>query len=160
MKKITLPLIILLLALSACGSAPDQTSSSSLSSPSPISENPVPSPLPTEANLYATQPADASLTRGSVFLEAKELRILESFPLQFILHLTGSLPTPCNQLRVAVGLPDSENKVRVDVYSISDPDKICTQVIKPFEVNIPLGSFPTGKYSLWVNGEMIAEFQS
>ena len=38
--------------------------------------------------------------------------------------------------------------------------EICMQVIEPFDVNIPLGSFPAGKYTLWVNGEIVAEFQS
>lgn len=111
-------------------------------------------------NDYAPQQSDESLTRGDVFLDFKEVITQESSPLQFTLHLTGSLPTPCNQLRVAVNPPDTENKVLVEVYSVSNPDRICTQVIAPFDVNIPLGSFPTGKYTLWVNLEMVAEFQS
>ncbi|MBK8821175.1 MAG: hypothetical protein IPN58_00840 [Anaerolineales bacterium] len=63
-------------------------------------------------------------------------------------------------VQVDVSPPDAENKILVDVYSHSSPDQICTQVIAPFDVNIPLGSFPAGKYLLWVNGEMLAEFQS
>ena len=93
-------------------------------------------------------------------LESTNLLTLESFPLQFTLELNGSLPTPCHLLRVAVSEPDSENKILLDVYSLTNPDLICTQVIKPFEVNIPLGSFPTGHYTLWVNDNQIAEFDS
>jgi hypothetical protein len=34
------------------------------------------------------------------------------------------------------------------------------QALAPFEVNYSLGSFPAGKYSLWINGEMTAEFEA
>ncbi|MDO8754446.1 MAG: hypothetical protein Q7J80_11170, partial [Anaerolineales bacterium] len=85
---------------------------------------------------------------------------LESYPLQFVLALKGSLPTPCHQLRVAVNPPDAGDNVVVAVYSVSIPDEMCVQVLEPFEVNIPLGSFPAGRYTLWVNGEMLTEFQS
>jgi hypothetical protein len=37
---------------------------------------------------------------------------------------------------------------------------ICTQVVKPFEENVPLGSFPAGHYMLWVNEEMVTEFDA
>ncbi len=148
MKKTTTLLLILVFTLTACAPKADE----------PVSFTPFPSPV--EQNGYMPQPSDSSMIRGNAFLDAKELLTLESFPLQFLLRLTGSLPTPCNQLRVAVSLPDAENKVLVDVYSVSKPDEICMQVIEPFDVNIPLGSFPAGKYTLWVNGEKVAEFQS
>lgn len=160
MKKTATLLLVLLFALTACAPATDESTSSEPSSPNPTSENPISSPMPVEPNPYAPQPSDASLTRGNAFLDSTDLLTLESFPLQFTLHLVGSLPTPCNQLRVTVTTPDSENKIYVDVYSVSNPDEICMQVIKPFEANIPLGSFPEGAYTLWVNGEMVAEFQS
>jgi hypothetical protein len=152
MKKIITLMLVLIFALTAC--APDADE--------PVSSEPVyiNTSIPTEQNLYLPQTADQSLTRSPAFVDFKEILTLESFPPQFTLHLTGSLPTPCNQLRVAVSAPDSENKVLVDVYSVSDPDKMCMQVIEPFDINIPLGSFPEGKYTLWVNGEMVAEFQA
>ncbi len=160
MKKSITLFAILVFALTACMPNADVPVSSIPSASIPADESPASSPITVEPNEFAPQPSDASLTRGEAFLDSKEILSLESFPLQFMLHFTGSLPTPCNQLRVDVNAPDSENKVQVDVYSVSDPDKICTQVIVPFDVNIPLGSFPTGKYFLWVNGEMVAEFQS
>ena len=109
---------------------------------------------------YAPQPGDGLLQRGSAYIDGSEVLTLESFPLQFMLHIMGNLPTPCNALRVSVNPPDSENRIFVDVYSVSDPNKICTQVLQPFEVNIPLGSFPEGLYKLFINGEQIAEFQA
>ena len=105
-------------------------------------------------------PADSDLVRGNVFLDSTDLLTLESFPPQFTLVLKGSLPTPCNKLRVAVSPPDPKNKIVVDVYSVTDPNEICAQVVEPFEESFPLGSFPSGHYTLWVNGEQIAEFES
>ncbi len=148
MKKF-LPTLMTILILSACAPA----------AADPIL--PIETPAPQAAEpLYLPRPEDSKLTRGEVLLESTNLLTLESFPLQFTLNLNGSLPTPCHLLRVAVSEPDSENKILLDVYSLTNPDLICTQIIKPFEVNIPLGSFPTGHYTLWVNGNQIAEFDS
>ncbi len=164
MKKTITLLLVLAIAMTACTSNTNKPVSTNLSYPNasyPNASYPNNSISdPTEQNSYLPKPEDERLARGAAFVEIKEILTLESFPLQFMLHLTGGLPTPCNQLRAAVSPPDADNKIMVDVYSVSDPEKICIQVIEPFDVNIPLGSFPEGKYTLWVNGEMVAEFQS
>ncbi len=152
MKKTIAQLLLLIFALTACTPSADEP----ISSDSTVPNN----SIPDEQNSHLPQPEDKNLTRGAAFIDTKEILTLESFPLQFMLHLTGSLPTPCNQLRVAVSPPDADKKILIDVYSVSDPDKICTQVIEPFDASIPLGSFPEGKYTIWVNGEMVAEIQS
>jgi hypothetical protein len=46
----------------------------------------------------------------------------------------------------------------VDVYSLTDSSTICVQVLEPFNVNIPLGDFPAGHYTVLVNGDMAGEF--
>lgn len=151
MKQILCTIPLLILALSACATAaqPPRNESSHTETPStPQKSNFIPSPV------------DSKLIRGNVYLDSIELLTLESFPLQFTLALQGSLPTPCHQLRVSVSPPDTDHKVIVDVYSISNPDEMCAQALEPFEVNFPLGSFPAGGYTLWVNGEMVTEFQS
>jgi hypothetical protein len=102
-------------------------------------------------------PGDSQMVRGNIFLEGKDLLILESFPPQFVLHLTGALPTPCHQLRAEVSGPDDQNEIKVEVFSITDPGKMCIQVLHPFEKDIPLGSFTSGKYPVLVNGEKVGE---
>ncbi len=111
-------------------------------------------------NDYAPHPDDSGLTRGQAFLDSSDLLTMESYPLQFSLALKGNLPTPCHKLRVAINPPDADNKVIVDVYSVADPTAVCIQVLEPFEVSIPLGSYPSGHYALSVNGKQIAEFDS
>ena len=118
-------------------------------------EQGAPKPINSE---YLPQREDGNLTRGAVFIDHSELSLMESDPIQVRLTLQGSLPTPCNQLRVIARPPDEQNQIQVEVYSLIDPDKACVQVLEPFEANIGLGSFPTGYYSVWVNGEMVAEF--
>ena len=147
MKKTPLILALIFFAFTACSPSPDE----------PVSSN---EPPTSQTSDHIPSPGDSNLTRGLVYLDSVDLITMESFPLQFMLVLKGSLPTPCNELRVAVSLPDLQNKITVDVYSVVDPITICVQVLEPFEENVPLGSFPTGHYTLWVNGEQITEFDS
>jgi len=118
-------------------------------------EQGAPKPINSE---YLPQRDDGNLTQSNAFIDHSELALMESDPIQVMLTLQGSLPTPCNQLRVIARPPDEQNQIQVEVYSVIDPDKVCVQVLEPFEANIGLGSFPTGHYSVWVNGEMVAEF--
>jgi hypothetical protein len=109
-------------------------------------------------NPFAPLPGDEKLTRGNVYLNDPGLMIRESSPPQISLSIDGDLPTPCNKLRVKTNAPDQDNKIMVDVYSLIDPDKVCIQVLQPFQENIDLGKFATGHYSVWVNGKMAGEF--
>jgi hypothetical protein len=147
MKQTTIIALLLAVVLGGCAPSPD---------------SPVTSETPSQPGQsdYLPSPADGSLTRSGVYLGSVDLLTLESFPLQFMLILKGNLPTPCHQLRIAVNPPDTTDKIVVDVYSVANPDDICAQVLESFEVNYPLGSFPAGRYSLWVNGEMAVEFDS
>lgn len=147
MKPVQLFALLIAIFISACGASPD----------SPVSSD---SPSSPGQNDFLPNPADGSLLHGEVFLDSVDLLTLESYPPQFTLVLKGELPTPCHKLRIAVNPPDTTNKVVVDVYSVANPDEICAQVLEPFEVNFPLGSFPQGTYSLWVNGNQVANFDA
>jgi len=74
-----------------------------------------------------------------------------------MLNVAGALPTPCHELRVEISDPDEQNRIYIEVYSVSEPDKICVQVLEPFDESIPLEGFPSGEYSVWVNGEEVGE---
>jgi inhibitor of cysteine peptidase len=109
---------------------------------------------------YLPQAGDSNFSRGNVFIDSIDMLIMESYPIQVGLVLKGSLPTPCNQLRVVVNPPDEQNRIQIEAYSVIDPAQMCVQVLEPLDANIMLGSFPTGHYSVWVNGEMAGEFDS
>jgi hypothetical protein len=98
------------------------------------------------------------LIRGPVYLGETQIYILESYPMQVKLEVTGNLPTPCHHLRATVSKPDNQNRIHVEIYSLTDPDVICIQVLEPFEERLSLGSFTDGSYTVWINGEQVEEF--
>lgn len=104
---------------------------------------------------YSPVAGDATLDQGNVFINASEIVQLESFPVQVKLVLSGDLPTPCNHLRVVVSPPDANNEIQVAVYSVIDPETMCTQVLAPFDATIPIGNFISGSYRVIVNGEAV-----
>lgn len=119
-------------------------------------ETPVTNPgsdgTPTSAEDWRPQPGDEKLQRGQVFIEESGILTLESFPPQFVLHLSGSQGDPCRRLRAVISAPDAQNRIQVEVYSVYDPAELCAQVIKAFDLNLPLGSLPQGEYTVLVNG--------
>lgn len=168
MRSLSLiPFFLLLSILVACAPAHPSISSprevpsdgpvsSEIPSPHPIISTPLPTfSLPTMIPMpYMPRNEDARLMRGAVFLESADVLVLESYPPQYVLNLQGTLPTPCHELRVQAQPPDAEGNVRIEVYSVTDPQKICIQVLKPFAVQIPLLS-GTGEYTFWVNGKKV-----
>lgn len=163
MKRI-LTLLLSILLLGACSPqtnpADDPSYPNAPSYPNQPSYPNGPTPSDPATQSYLPQPGDDSLAQGKVFLDSKELLIMESYPIQIALILNGSLPTPCNQLRVVISPADEQKRISVEVYSVVDPDVICAQVLESFEANIMLGSFPAGHYTVWLNGELVGEFDS
>jgi hypothetical protein len=117
-------------------------------------------PAAMPANPLAPQPVDGGLERSNAYVDSAQLLTMESMPLQFSLNVKGSLPNPCHNLRATIAAPDAENKIVIDIYSVNDPTAMCTQVIEPFDVNLALGSFAAGHYTVWLNGQKVAEFDA
>jgi len=123
----------------------------------PQQEPPLAVPPPSDHE-YAPVSGDEVLTRGNVYIDASEIILLESYPVQVELVLIGNLPTPCNQLRAITSPADDQNRIQVEVYSLIGQDVICTQVLEPFEAKIPLGSYTEGSFTVLVNGEAVGSF--
>lgn len=164
--KRTLLLIFIVFILAACSPAAQPTDAVTETLPPDTAvtsppEQTEPANEPTQnPNPFAPGPGDANLIRGEVFVQEADLLIRESFPPQISLILKGELPTPCHQLRVEIGTPDANKQIQVAVYSVTNPDLMCTQVIMPFEESLDLGIFPGGHYSVFVNEELVGEFDS
>jgi hypothetical protein len=73
-----------------------------------------------------------------------------------MLHVTGWKGNPCQQIRVVVSEPGDENRIDVEIYNLIEPETVCIQVLESLDINIPLGSFETGEYSVWVNGTQVS----
>jgi hypothetical protein len=111
-------------------------------------------------NPYAPRSGDELLARSSAFMSSADLLTMESFPVQIALLLSGNMPTPCHSLRAIVHEPDEANNIEVEIYSVADPGAICAQVLQSFEARITLGSYPSGHYTVSVNGQRIGDFNS
>jgi hypothetical protein len=160
-QKSVILLILFDLLLTACSNplgepypAPGEANQPSSSPVVPAPGQPYPAPWDPVAG-------DSNLSRGEAAITEKEIQVDPSDPSQYSLFLSGTLPTPCHQLRVTVSKPDEKNQIYVEAYSVVDPSEICIQVLESFEENIPLGSFPGGSqitYTVFVNGQSIGQF--
>ncbi len=167
LRKILFVALIGSLILAACAS-PDQSGEPTQAYPEPGYPSPgevvtapaYPGPDEPSSAPWQPQAGDQQLDRGEAFVQTSEILTLESSPPQFMLHMSGSLPTPCHQLRVEVSKPGAENRIQVEVYSLVQPDQVCIQVLEPFDVNVPLGSYVAGSYTVVINGEEMGEFTS
>jgi hypothetical protein len=157
MKRI-IPIILLVSLAAACNGTVSNNGPLPTNPDDTVSNEPGDTPIPT-TEPFAPQPGDAKFLRGNVFIDSVNLLTLESYPPQFVLNLVGGLPTPCNQLRLLVHSPDEQNRIKVEAYSVLDPGVVCIQVLKDFDVNLSLGTYPQGKYSIWINDQQVKEFE-
>lgn len=132
--------------------------------PYPGGDEPVSSDGPVPGSPYPDPrtpiPGEEDMNRGEVFIDQSDILILESYPPQFVLHIVGSLPTPCHHLRAVVSEPNEQKQIQIEVYSLVDPDEICAQMLEPFDSRIPLGSYEPGKYTVIVNGVSVGEIDA
>lgn len=96
---------------------------------------------------------------GPVYVERTDLLMMESFPVQVVLIVEGQKPTPCHDLRWDVSEPDSDGRIEVELSSSVDPDVMCVQILEAFEARIPIGSFESGSFGVWLNGEHVGDFE-
>ncbi len=158
MSRNLIQMVFVLLVLTACmpvGLAPEEPvmalpDATAKPEPSPTAQVPESPALPKEADWL----------RAPAYVESAELFMQESYPLRVVLKLRGNLPTPCHRLHTEVKPADANNRIDVEVYSLADPDKICIQALAAFELDLDLGSFSAGHYSVWVNGKKIGEFDT
>ena len=113
-------------------------------------------------NEFAPAAGDDKLIKGNAIVVIKDSGIVlqQSAPVQVKLHLKGTLPNPCYHLRVNPSQPDDQKRIQVEVYSVAKPGQVCTDVVQDFDEEIPLGSFPSGHYSVYINGELLGEFDA
>lgn len=127
----------------------------------PIGEGPIinlPGEIPYQD--IEREPGQGKLSPGSAYVSLVDLLVMESYPVQVSLQISGELPTPCNQLTIDIAEPNAENQIHVEVYSLVDPAMTCMAVIEPFATNVslPLDNLADGTYEVWVNGTLVGEF--
>ena len=85
-------------------------------------------------------------------VEAVEVQVLESFPVQVQAIVTGYLPDSCTELG-ATTQTRAGTDVTVTITVTRPAGALCAAVITPVEQVIALdGEFPPGSYTVTVNG--------
>jgi hypothetical protein len=58
-----------------------------------------------------------------------------------------------------VEAPDDQGRIQVEAFSLQDPTIDCIQVLQEMEESLAIGSYSEGVYSVWLNGELVGEFE-
>ena len=102
---------------------------------------------------WTPQAGDQKYTRGEVIIQESGILPSKEDTQVSALYISGTLPTPCHKLRVVVSEPDAQDVIQVEVYTVSDPNEMCIQVLEPFSAEVPLQGYVEGKTTVLVNGE-------
>jgi hypothetical protein len=145
MRKILI--VSLIVVLTACGPVDSPNEPTNSLTPGALAD-------------YTPRPGDAALQLDAATVLSTDIRIMESYPLQFSVLLTGTLPTACHALRVLIHDPDAQDRIRLDVYSVVDPEALCAPIVREFEQSVFLGSYPAGRYTVWIGEEPVGEFDA
>jgi hypothetical protein len=88
-----------------------------------------------------------------VYVDGTDILYMESWPVQVRLVVQGSVPTPCHE--PVWDVQSSDDGITVRLWSEADADVVCTSVLAPFEVSIPLGSFERADLPVTLNGQEV-----
>ena len=150
MKRIIF--LFLVSILSACAALPTTLPAPTAGAPFVIKQ---------EENQYAPRKKDVNLKRDEIVLTASNLsERYDLTPLRAELHILGSMPSVCSQLRIKVNSPNNEYKINIEVYGVSDLKLKCENVFQQFDITILLGAYSLGQYTVWVNGNLAGTLAS
>ena len=108
----------------------------------------------------APQAGDLNLAIGPAYVEiAKSETFMAVGDQPVALHLVGNVPNPCYQLRVVVHEPDDKNNLMVEAYSVADPEKMCADMLQPFDETVRLDMLAAGKYTVFINEEELGTIE-
>jgi hypothetical protein len=144
--------LYLVLILNACAALPTQVLTPAASEPYVLKQ---------EENPFTPKPEDSSLKQDGVTLTSIGLsERYDLTPLRAELHIQGSMPSVCSELRVKVEPPTNEYKINIEVYGVSDIKPKCENVFQQFDTTILLGAYSAGQYTVWVNGNLAGTLAS
>jgi hypothetical protein len=168
MRRI-IPFLVALTLLAACGGAglgaggdttTTSTTSTTVSPDEPVDsggDQPIVEPGPVGSIPEPRPPIDGSVN-GEVSITKTDLLIMESYPIQVSLQVEGEKPTPCHEVFWTV--EDDGETIEITMISQVNADQSCAQVIEPFMISVPLGSWAEESREVVLNGENVGSFDS
>ena len=156
--EILIVMVLLAVAVTGCQAANSQPGIQ----PEPTDETGLTTPPNQDGalsiqNPFNPVPGDEGLIRGVAFVDSVQWNNSQNAgQVEFVFK--GSLPTPCNHLRLNFLPLTADKRLDVDAYSVSNPDEVCIQVIQEFEVAVTVTGLAQGGYTLFVNGQEMLRF--
>jgi hypothetical protein len=139
--------LLLILILSACIAQP-------VAEPTPTT--PAPFVFKQEENPYAPKTEDLSLKQDEVSLTSVNLsERFDLTPMRAELHVLGSMPSVCSELRIKIDPPNDKYQVSIEIYSVAQPKLNCDNVFQQVDTTILLGVYSAGQYTVWVNDNLV-----
>jgi hypothetical protein len=120
-------------------------------------DEPIVEPGPPNSVPEPRPPIDGSVD-GEVWVTSTDLRIMESFPIQVMLDVSGEKPTPCHEVFWTV--EDDGGVIDITMISQVASDQVCAEVIEPFTIAVPLGSWEGESREVRLNGDEAGSFDS
>ena len=144
--------LLLILITSACAAKP---------TPEPTPTASAPYVLKQEENPYAPRPEDLSLKQDGVILTSTSLsERFDLTPIRAELHVLGSMPSVCSELRIKVNPPNIKYQISIEIYSVSDSKLKCENVFQQVDTTILLGAYSAGQYKIWINENYVGDIAS
>jgi hypothetical protein len=158
-----LPLLAVLLVVIACGASEpigDDVTTTTVDLDEPVDsdgDQPIAEPGPVGSIPEPRPPIDGNID-GEVWITAADLRIMESYPIQVMLDVSGEKPTSCHEVFWTV--EDTGVAIEIDMISQIAADQVCAQAIAEFSIAVPLGSWADESREVFLNGESVRSFDS
>ena len=120
-------------------------------------DEPITEPGPVGSIPQPRLPIDGNID-GEVWVTGADLRIMESYPIQVMLDVTGDKPTSCHEIFWTVD--DTGEAIEIEMISQIASDQSCAQVIEQYVSAVPLGSWADETRDVYLNGELLGSFES
>lgn len=105
------------------------------------------------SNQYKPQKEDSELVEAPAYINIVDWNAEAS-----ILHLSGSLPSPCHQLRIVSHSVEVESgfekEIALKVYSVISPEDMCADMIQPFNADLLIDNSVEEIKSVLINDEV------
>ena len=133
------------------GSEPDIRTSVEAEPPTEDPNIPVSSDDPTPTSQPALPEGEVNYDLAPV--DNIDILMMESFPVQIRVMISGNLPDGCSQIDEAQ-VTREDDTFHIELTTRRLVDKECTEALVPYEEYIPLDvvGLPAGKYTVEVNG--------
>jgi len=138
-KMIMMLLILVGLLSAACNGTPaDQTAT----------------PVGSEVSGDSSGTVTSEYISGLADVENVDLLVMESFPVQVSVVVSGRFPDGCTKISNSEQESLDQDKIGLNIYTVRPADIECDQQPIPFEQNFPLDviGLPAGTYTVVVNG--------